>query len=110
MGTKKLTDKQKIDKVKPLLLAALKKRKQDGQGAETLGFVVGAICNAYAILDADKEDFQAVNFVSTQLWMEVTGIQSKEIIPQDATQMQLGQSIGVIDEQTSSNVTKKSGK
>lgn len=106
----KMTDKMKVERAKEMLLQALRKRKNEGPSGEMLGYAIGTICNVFALLDADKEDFQAVNFVSTSLWMEVTGIERKDLLPSEAKQLQLGETLGVLNEQTSKNITAKARK
>lgn len=110
MGTHKLTDKEKVSRAKASALRALSQRKTNPDRNEVMGQLVSSMCMIFAILDADKNDSQSIQFVATSLWIEVTGQEQVSRIPvSEATQLELGEQIGVLGE-SGKNTPKKTRK
>lgn len=107
----KMTDKQKVVEVKAIVHRALSERKNNSDRMEALGFIVGSLCRAFAILEADKVDRQSIDFVATELWMEATAVEPKKRLAlPDVRQPQLGETEGILNEQKNTNSTSKTRK
>jgi hypothetical protein len=109
----KLTDKEKISRVKASVLRGLSEKKSNPDKGEVLGYLTATLCNIFAILDADKNDYQSIQFVATELWIEVQGEKIRTRLPvSDVAQLELGETKGIISEseQKNQNTPKKSGK
>lgn len=110
MALKKLTDKEKIERISARISRALHQSKYNENRIEVLGYCVATLADCYAIIQADKDDNQAITFVGAEVLAEVTKREKVEHFPAEGTQLQLGETMGVLDEQKSADAAKKPGK
>jgi hypothetical protein len=106
--SQKLTATVKIERVKMQAARALRESKYNQNKMEVLGYALGTLARIFATLDADKDDGQSIDFVASEILAEVTGRAKQEHFPADATQLQLGETMGVLSEQKSIINPKKS--
>lgn len=110
MAQAKLTDREKILRAKKECERALREIKFGSNRAEVLGSATMSLCLILSTLDATRDDKTGILFVAAQIATEVQKQETKPYFPADGVQLQLGETIGVIDEQKGSNPVKKSGK
>jgi len=107
MAMSKLTDKEKVNRTKTQVARALRESKYNQNRGEVLGYCVATLARIFATLDADKDDSQSIDFVAAEILAEVTNREKVEHFPADATQLQLGETLGVLDAEKSKNLTGK---
>lgn len=106
MSMKKLTDKDKVERVKREILRALREVKTNKNRAEVLGAVTMAMCYSYAILDADKDDANGIMFVAASVANEVQGVSAKPLFPDLGRQIELPRELVTNDKPKSENPKK----
>lgn len=89
MAIKKLSDKEKVERVKAQVLRALEEAKNNTNKTEALGFITGQLAHIFATLDANRDDAMGIVFVAVSILDEIDPKPRTPILSGGATQLEL---------------------
>lgn len=90
---KKIPDKNKIERVKQTVLRCLDEARSNTNKTEVMGFILGQLSYAFALLDADNDDEMRIVFVASSVLDEVQPQERKKYLPVRAEQLPLKENV-----------------